>query len=124
MAFGSKTSATQLTTITNTEQFFTTFVTLTPGELIHCEVEIDFPATSTDDATVAVYGTLDASSESWDEEPLLEFNVPTGGNASVIKKAFVITGVYKFRVGVRREDGGTETLDAADFSFRRDNVSL
>ena len=117
MAWGAKTNATQLTSIT-TEQFFALLVTTTPRELIHCEIEVNFPVSPTDNAIVAVYGTLDA--ENWDDTPLMEFVIDKGTDPNKI--SFQIMGVYKFRIGVRR-DGTTDTLTSADFSFRRDNVS-
>ena len=36
---------------------------------------------------------------------------------------FLVTGVYQFRVGVRRS-GSTDTLTSADFAFRKDGVSV
>jgi hypothetical protein len=36
---------------------------------------------------------------------------------------FVVTGVYQFRVGVRRS-GTTDTLTSADLAFRKDGVSV
>ena len=120
MAWGSKTNATQLTSIT-TEQFFSTLVTLNPGETAHCEVEANPPATPTDNLIVAIYGTLDASSESWDETPYMEFVI----DKAIVpnKRAFKVSGLYKFRVGVRRS-GTTDTYTSADFSYRLDGVNL
>jgi hypothetical protein len=56
MAWGSDTAATQLTGIT-TEQFFDQVPTLNPRETAHLQVAVDFPASPTDHAIVAVYTT-------------------------------------------------------------------
>ena len=36
--------------------------------------------------------------------------------------SFLVTGVYKFRVGVRRS-GSTDTITSADLSYRKDGVN-
>ena len=120
MAWGSKTNATQLTSIT-TIQYFTTTPTLNPGETLHCEVEANPPVTPTDDLLVHVYGTLDASSENWDDTPLMSFRIDKDTDPN--KASFSISGLYKFRIGVVR-DGSTDTYASADFSYRADGVSL
>lgn len=120
MAWGSKTASTQLTSIT-TEQFFSQTPTLNPGETAHVEVEADFPASPTDNLIVAVYGTLDASSENWDDTPIVEFTIDSGTDPN--KASFLVSGVYRFRVGVRR-DGTTDTITSADMAHRLDGVSL
>lgn len=120
MAWGAKTSATQLTTIT-TEQFFDQTPTLNPGELLHVEVEANFPVTPTDNLIVAVYGTLDAATENWDDTALMEFEIDNGTDPN--KVSLTISGIYKFRIGVRRS-GTTDTITSADMSFRADGVSL
>lgn len=120
MAWGSKTNATQLTTIT-TEQFFSTLITLNPGETAHVQVGCDFPATPTDNLIVALYGTLDAASEVWDTEPIVEYTL--GNAVDQPDLSFLVSGLYKFRVGVRR-DGTTDTITSADLSYRLDGVSL
>lgn len=119
MAWGSKTSATQLTNIT-TEVFFDDTPTLNPRELCHCEVEYNPVGSPTDDLVVAVYATLDASSESWDDTPLMEFVIDNAIDPN--KASFVVMGIYKFRIGVRRS-GTTDTITSADFSYRKDGVS-
>ena len=120
MAWGSKTSATQLTAITTTEKFFDQTPTLNPYEVAHVEVEANPPATPTDDLTVSVYGTLDAATESWDETPIMQFNIDKD-LADPNKASFLVSGVYKFRVGVV-VDGSTDTY-VADMSYRTNGVS-
>ena len=68
MAWGAKISATQLTAIT-TEQFFDQTPTLNPRESAHCHIEVDFPASPTDDAVISVYGSLDGTA--WSAIPLM-----------------------------------------------------
>ena len=119
MAWAAKDSSTQLTNIT-TEQFFDDIPTLNPRELAHCEVEYNPVSSPTDNLVVSVYGTLDSSSENWDDTPILQFEIDNGIDPN--KAGFVIMGIYKFRVGVKRS-GSTDTITSADFSFRLDGVS-
>jgi hypothetical protein len=72
VAWGSDAAATQLSSIT-TEQFFDQLPTLNPRETAHVQVSVDFPGSPTDHAVVAVYTTLDDSSEVWDLIPMMEF---------------------------------------------------
>lgn len=115
-SWGEKTSASQLTSIT-TEQFFDATPQLDPNEVAHCEVEVTFPGSPTDDAIVSVYGTLDASNESWDEVPLMRFTIVRASNAASKASWVMPLGIYKFRVGVQRS-GTTDTLTSADFAYR------
>ena len=75
---------------------------------------------STDHAIVAVYTTLDDSSEVWDLIPMMEFLIENTTDPNRI--SFLMTGVYKFRVGVRRS-GSTDTIASADLSLRKDGVN-
>ena len=119
MAWGSKTDATQLTSV-STVQYFTTTPTLNPGEVVHCEVQGNSSGT-TDNLLVEVFGTLDASGENWDDVPIMSFEIDcTSGNDE--KASFVMKDIYKFRIGVTRV-GSTDTF-TADFSYRADGVSL
>ena len=90
MAWSSKTASTQLTSVT-TEQFFSQTPTLNPGETTHVEVEADFPASPTDNLVVAVYGTLDAANENWDDTPILEFEIDNATDPN--KLSFLVSGV-------------------------------
>lgn len=120
MSWGSKVSATQLTNIT-TEQFFDEVVTLNPGEVIVCEVEFNPPTTPTDDLLVSLYGTLDDSSENWDDTPFLTRTISRAIDPD--KASFSVRDRYKFRVGVQRT-GTTDTITSADFSYRKNGVNL
>ena len=108
MAWGSDTAATQLTSIT-TEQFFDQVPTLNPRETAHVQVSVDFPGSPTDHAIVAVYTTLDDASEVFDLIPMMEFLIENTTDPNRI--SFLVKGVYKFRVGVRRS-GSTDTITA------------
>jgi hypothetical protein len=78
------------------------------------------PFTLTDHAIVAVYTTLDDTSEVWDLIPMTEFLLENTTDPNRI--SFLVTGVYKFRVGVRRS-GSTDTITSADLSLRKDGVN-
>ena len=120
MAWDIDTAATQLTSIAGTEKFFSTVVTLTPRELSHVQVKIDFVSTPTDDMIVAVYTTLDTTSEVWDLIPWLSFVVDKAADPNIV--SFNIgPGVYRWRVGVVRS-GATDTHTSADLSYRSDGV--
>jgi hypothetical protein len=71
-------------------------------------------------AIMAVYTTLDDSSEVWDIIPMMEFLLENTTDPNRI--SFLVTGVYKFRVGVRRS-GSTDTITSADLSLRKDGVN-
>ena len=120
MAWGSDTASTQLTSIT-TEEYFSQTPSLNPGETAHCQVTVDFPSTPTDNAIISVYTTLDASSEDWDEIPYMSFVIDNANDTDDV--SFLVSGVYKFRVGVKR-DGTTDTLTSADMNHRVNGISL
>jgi hypothetical protein len=84
------------------------------------QVSVDFPTSPTDHAIVAVYTTLDDTSEVFDLIPMMEFLIEntTGPN----RISFLVTGVYKFRAGSRRS-GSTDTIARADLSLRKDGVN-
>jgi hypothetical protein len=86
----------------------------------HVQVSVDFPGSPTDHAIVAVYTTLDDTSEVWDLIPMMEFLIENTTDPNRI--SFLVTGVYKFRVGVRRS-GSTDTITSADLSLRKDGVN-
>jgi hypothetical protein len=118
VAWGSDTASTQLTTV-STEQFFSETPQLDPNEYAHCQV-IGNSSGTTDNLIIAVYGTLDASSENWDTVPLFEFTLDcTDGADNDV--SFIVEKVYKFRVGVRR-DGSTDTF-TADMNHRVGTMS-
>jgi uncharacterized membrane protein len=52
---------------------------------------------------------------------MMEFLIETAADPNRI--SFLVTGVYKFRVGVRRS-GSTATITSADLSLRKDGVNM
>jgi hypothetical protein len=52
--------------------------------------------------------------------PMMEFLIENTTDPNRI--SFLVTGVYKFRVGVRRS-GSTDTITSADLSLRKDGVN-
>lgn len=124
MAWGSTQTATQLTSIT-TEQFFafggSSALSLNPGESMHFQVDVNFPTSPTDHAIVSVYGTLDDSSENWDDTPALTFSVDKAIDPNAA--SFIISDLYRFRVGVKRS-GTTDTLTSADAKYRKNGISV
>ena len=124
MTWGSKTSATQLTSITS-EQFFsfggTSWIYLNPGESAHIIVKYNPVGSPTDHLIVAVYPTLDASTQTSDTTPYMEFTIDKGTDPNYA--SFIVTGLYGFRIGVRRS-GTTDTITDADCSYRTDGVIL
>lgn len=81
---------------------------------------MDFPSTPTDHAIIAVYTTVDATTEVWDLVPMMEFLPEKVSDPN--QTSFIVTGVYKFRIGVRRS-GSTDTITGADMSYRADGAN-
>lgn len=119
MSWSSKTQIITAASVAGTETFSSS-VTLNPGEVAHVEVEADFPASPTDELVVALYGTLDDSSENWDDTALLKFNMEYSPDPN--KMSFVVAGLYKFRLGVVRT-GSTDTI-TVDAYYRKDGVNI
>ena len=119
MGWGSKTQIMTSQSVAGTE-LFSDAVDLNPGEVAHVEVEADFPGSPTDNLVVAVYGTLDASSENWDDTALFSFEIDNGTDPN--KASFIVSGVYRFRVGCVRS-GSTDTITTNIYQ-RRDGVDL
>ena len=65
------------------------------------------------------YGSLDGAS--WSATPLTVLVLDKDVDPNSID--FIVTGVYQFRVGVKRS-GTTNTLTSADLAFRKDGVSI
>jgi len=119
MAWGSKTQIENAASVAGTE-LFSDAVSLNPGELSHVQV-IGNSNGTTDSLVISVYATLDASSENWDTVPLFQFTLDcTDGNDNDI--SFMISGVYKFRLGFVR-DGSTDTITTNAYSIK-DGINL
>lgn len=100
MAWGSKTAYTDVTAVNNTTEEFLEAVSLNPREICHVQLKVDNEHASavTDSLIVSVYTTLDASSETWDVFPYMQFTMkPTTVSAEYF--SFTIMGVYRFRIG-------------------------
>jgi hypothetical protein len=83
---------------------------------VSIDVRVPLPTTR----FVAVYTTLDDSFEVWDLIPMMEFLIEKTTDPNRI--SFLVTGAYKFRVGVRRSRS-TDTITSADLSLRKDGVN-
>lgn len=118
MAWSSVSSATQLTSIT-TEQFFDVVPQLNPGESAHVTVEVNFPGSPTDDAIISIYGTIDGTN--YDDTALFAFMMSRSIDPHQV--SFLVSGVYQFRVGVKRS-GTTDTFTSADMGVRTNGISV
>lgn len=122
MSWASEVAATQLVDIT-AEQFFSfaasTNITLNPRELIHVEVDVDFPGSPTDDAVISVYGSLDGGTD-YDDTPAMQFAIDSDTDPN--QASFVVVGLYSFRIGIKRS-GTTDTIPFANARHRKDGVS-
>lgn len=121
MGWGSKTNILSDSSIDSTDDY-SSAITLSPGEIAHVEVKAQNKTSSslTNDATVSVYTTLDGSSEDWDTEPIFAQSITASSN--YIKISFVLSGIYKARLGVR-SDGATDDYTASA-NYRKDGVNL
>ena len=120
MSWGSKTQIATSLSVSTTELFSDAF-TLNPGESAHVQVEADFPTTPTDDLEVRLYGTLDESSENWDDTALQYLGTLDKGT-DPNAMSFIVSGVYKARLGFKRS--GTTNTIVVNAWIRKDGVSL
>jgi hypothetical protein len=74
------------------------------------------------ESLVAALDSVMASgiAEVWDLIPMMEFLIENAADPNRI--SFLVTGVDKFRIGVRRS-GSTDTITSADLSLRKDGVN-
>jgi len=113
----SKTQIASALNVAGTE-LFSSVVTLNPGELIHIQVDGDSGGT-TDNLVIAVYTTLDPSSEQWDTVAIMSFELDcTDGALNVV--AFTLSGLFKFRIGFIRS-GSSDTI-VTNAHYRKDGV--
>lgn len=105
MAWGLKTHATKLTSIT-TEVMLDSEITLGVGEHAHLQLKADFHSGVTDYLLIQFYSTLDASSEQWDALPFFLYNLAS--NYPIV--SFIVKDYYKFMVTAHRI-GSTDTID-------------
>jgi len=114
-------SSTQLTTISDTYQYFDDVVTTTPAESCHMQVDVNYAGT-TDLMQVSVFTTLDTSTENWDDVPAITFTMGDAARTNDPEGiSFVVSGFYKFRVGVQ-STGVTDDHTSADMKYRCDGI--
>lgn len=118
MAWSSKTQIATSLSAAGTE-VYSNAVTMNPGATAVVQVDGNTNGT-TDDLLVRVYSTLDASTETWDNTPV--FRYAMSKNLDPHYCSFVVTGLYKFRVGFVRS-GSTDTWTVNAY-YREDGVSL
>lgn len=124
MAWGNKTAFTTGTSVSTSPVFPAIDLTLNPGESAHIQLVVPWLTTSTVNLICGIYGTLDAATEVWDFEPLYEFVVPNSYNTtSIAEISFLISGLYKFRLGMRTDALGI-TLTGVAAYYRVDGISL
>lgn len=124
MAWSSKTQIITSQSV-STSEVFSSAITLGPGESAHIEVEADFPATPTDDLQVNLYGTLDDSTENWDDTPKRILIIDNGTDPNKVSfgiDSFGPEALYKCRIGVKRT-GSTDTI-TVDAWYRKNGISL
>lgn len=112
-SWAGKQSSTQLTSIT-TEQFFSGLPQPLPNEIVHIEVDVDFPVTPTDNCVVSVYANMTGTPD-WDDTPIDQFVIDNGTDPNKVSRSYF--GYYQYRVGVKR-DGTTDTITSADMAYR------
>lgn len=126
MAWGSKTSLGSQTAIGTTEKFLPSAgggVSINPGETIHIQLALDneHATTVTDAVEIRIYGTLDASTENWDEVAWQAFShKPSAVTAE--DYSFLISGIYRFRIGCKSA-GSTDTY-AVSGNYRSNGISV
>ena len=118
-SFEANVAATQLLSITNTEQFFDSVPLLDVYEGCVVQIDVDFVATPTDDMIVSVYARQDGVN--FDILPFFSFTVDKGTDPQ--RLSFVVKDVYEFRVGVKASST-TDTHTSADMDSRRWQWSL
>ena len=119
MAWDSKTQIMTAQSVVGTE-LFSSAVTLTPKEGLKVEVQGNSDGT-TDSLIVNAYGTLDDSSENWDDVPFFTRVIDCTSGADS-KASFVIKDEYRFRIGTVRQ-GSTDTI-TTNIWYRGDGVSI
>ena len=96
----------------------TALVTLNPGEQAHVQLDIDWPASPTDDLIVRVKSALDADE---DTIPIWSQTVSASGTDPDFI-SFLVSGVYKFLVELE-VDGTSDTIQVT-VDYRKDGVSM
>jgi hypothetical protein len=122
MAWGSDTAGGTQTDINGTTEEFSNAITLDPGELCDCQLQIYNDSSSVTDRLIcSVYTTLDDSSENWDTKPVLQFEYEPNAGQTNEYYSFAVAGFYRFRLGWL-SSGSTDTYDVT-LNYRTDGVS-
>ncbi len=118
VVWGADTALTTQTAINNTVEEFLGTIDLSTALQAHVQLEVDNESGSiTDDLIVNIYSTLDATSEVFDDEPFMQFTITPSGIA-LERHAFVVSGIYKFRIGCL-SSGATDVYTAGgDYRVR------
>lgn len=108
VTWGSDTALTTQTAIDNSTEEFIGTIDLSASLSAHIQLEIDNESGSVTDAVIiSVYATLDDASEVFDDQAYMTFTISPSGVA-VERHPLVVSGVYKFRIGVL-SSGATDT---------------
>ncbi len=122
VTWGADTALTTQAAINNTVEEFlhASGLGIDMSGALSCQVQLEVDIESgsvVDDLLVAVYTSLDASTEVWDDVPFMSFSHTPAG-ITLERVAFVVSGVYKFRIGVL-SSGATDTYTAGgDYRLR------
>ena len=118
VTWGSDTALTTRTTVDNVTEEFLGTIDLSAGLQAHIQLEVDNEDTPiVDDLVVSIYTTLDDTSEVWDDTPFMQFSV-TPASTNLERQAFVVSGIYKFRIGVLSAGGTDEYTAGGDYRVR------
>ncbi len=108
VTWGSDTALTTQTAIDNSTEEFIGTIDLSTALSAHIQLEIDNEGGSVvDSAIISVYATLDASAEVFDDRAYMTMTITPSGVA-LERHPLVVSGIYKFRIGVL-SSGATDT---------------
>ena len=119
MGWGNKVQSLTAASVAGTE-LFSAAVILKPGENSHIQI-IGNSNGTTDNLVIAIYGTLDDSTQNYDTVAMTKIELDcTDGNDNDI--SIMVSGVYSYRVGCVRS-GASDTI-TTNIYYRKDGVGL
>lgn len=131
MSWGDKTAVTGLgASLSETSNLDTDYVaashfsggvSLNPGESAHVQISCAF-ASAGSDLFYRVVATLDDSSETWDNLPLMSGSLAFSASSTVVR-SFIVSGVKRFRIEVRK-GGTTSGSYTPSASWRKNGISI
>lgn len=138
--WGSKQTSSLGTVVTNPPTYFPLEITLRPGELAHCQVQVVFSAAVSVPAVfmqTQVHSTLDDDpGEAWDDSKSKQLTqvafgqgeTADGSSPGTVRCSFTVADCYRFRVSLRGvnnnvQDGAARVLSAT-LSLRVDQKDL